>query len=601
MPGHLVERTLAETRLIGRRVNAAMMLALALLVSLAAPAPAAQDDLVLVSRASGAAGVSGDDEAGGASISADGRFVAFASAADNLSDEDDRFVDVFVRDLQTHTTTLVSRASGVAGAAGDDFSDTPSISADGRFVAFVSAARNLSDEDTDAAADIFVRDLLANTTTLVSRATTATGYAGDRFSAEPSISADGRFVAFGSAADNLSDEDDQHVDVFVRDLQAHTTTLVSRARYPAAGSSNEPSISADGRFVAFRSDADNLSDEDDDRIDDVFVRDLQLRTTTLVSRASSGPGDGHSGRPSISADGHLVAFESDATNLSGDDEDGNRDIFLHDPASGGTALVSRASGVTGPAINGGALEASISADGRFVAFEAEVNGTAGEAQPGQNIFVHDLQTNTTTFVSRAGGASGAAGDADSFSPSISGDGRFVAFDSEADSLSREDNDAFGDVFARDVLGPPSLPPTGATTPASRTGAPIPASQTRGPVLRQLRILPRAFRAATTGPAALPARRRRSAFVSFTLDRAASVRFAVARAGRGSRRGFTHRGRAGANRFRLTGRLRGRRLRPGRYRLIATPVDPAGNTGRAHRTTFRLLPLQGRKGAHVERP
>jgi Tol biopolymer transport system component len=583
MPGHLVERTLAERLWIGRRVNGVLLLALALIVSLAAPARAAKDDLVLVSRANGTAGVSGDDEAGGASISADGRFVAFASAADNLSDEDGQFIDVFVRNVQTHTTTLVSRASGVAGAAGDDSSDTPSISADGRFVAFVSGARNLSDEDNDAAADIFVRDLLANTTSLVSRATTATGYAGDRFSAEPSISADGRLVAFASAADNLSDEDDQHVDVFVRDLHAHTTTLVSRATYPAAGNSNEPSISADGRFVAFHSDADNLSDEDDDRTDDVFVRDLLQRTTTLVSRTSSGPGDGHSGRPSISADGHLVAFESDARNLSVDDEDGNRDIFLRDLASGATALVSRASGVTGPAIDGGALEASISADGRFVAFEAEVNNPGGEAEPGQNIFVHDLQTNTTTFVSRAGGASGAAGDGDSFNPSISGDGRFVAFDSEADSLSSEDNDAFGDVFARDLLGAPSVPATEAPMP----GSPVPASRPAAPVLGRLRISPRAFQA-ERGPAALPARRRRGAIVSFTLDRAASVRFTVERAGSGRRGGFTRRGRAGANRFRLTGRINTRRLRPARYRLIATPVAD-GRRGDTKHTAFRIKP------------
>ena len=379
-------------------MNAVPLLVLALFASLAAPAQAAKDDLVLVSRASGIAGVSGDDSAGGASISADGRFVAFASAADNLSDEDDdEFLDVFVRDLLTNSTTLVSRASGAAGAAGNDFADEPSISADGRFVAFISAARNFSDEDEDGAGDIFVRDLLANTTTLVSRATTATGAAGDRFSAAPSISADGRFVAFDSAADNLSDEDDEFVDVFVRDLHAQTTTLVSVG---ADGNSNDPSISAGGRFVAFRSDAANLSDQDRDGTDDVFVRDLQEQATTLVSVA----GDGNSRGPSISADGHLVAFESDARNLSDEDHDGNPDIFLRDVASGTTALV------TGPVIDGGALEASISADGRLVAFEAEVSQPGGEPNLGQNIFVHDLRTDTTTFVSRASGASGAAGD-----------------------------------------------------------------------------------------------------------------------------------------------------------------------------------------------
>jgi hypothetical protein len=248
--------------------------------------------------------------------------------------------------------------------------------------------------------------------------------------------------------------------------------------------------------------------------------------------------------------------------------------------------VSRASGVTGPAIDGGALEASISADGRFVAFEAEVNNSGGEPQPGQNIFVHDLHTNITTFVSRASGASGAAGDAGSFNPSISGDGRFVAFDSEADSLSTEDDDAFGDVFARDVLGPPSPPPAGAPTPPSRPGAPLPPPRPGAPVLRGLRISPPAFRAAARGPAARPARRRRGASVTFTLDRAANVRFAVKRAGGGPRGGFTRHGRAGTNRFRLTGRLRGRRLRPGRYRLTAVPTA-GGVRGLAANAPFRV--------------
>jgi hypothetical protein len=200
---------------------AALLLAPVLFASFAAGAQAAKDDLVLVSRASGAAGVAADGVSGGASISADGRFVAFASEADNLSGEDDNTIlNVFVRDLQTGETSLVSRASGAAGAAGNGFSDTPSISADGRFVAFVSGAGNLSDADDDASGDVFVRDLRVHTTTLVSRATGATRAAGDRFSAEPWISADGRFVAFGSAADNLSDEDGERVDVFVRDLQA---------------------------------------------------------------------------------------------------------------------------------------------------------------------------------------------------------------------------------------------------------------------------------------------------------------------------------------------------------------------------------------------
>ena len=163
------------------------------------------------------------------SISADGRYVAFASTAENLSAEDnDSAADIFVRDLQTGTAILVSRASGPTGAAGDRTSEAPAISADGRFVAFASEADNLSDEDWSGI-DVFVRDLEANTTTLVSRASGASGAPGDWRSIDPSISADGRFVAFSSIAQNLSDEDWSASDIFVRDLQANTTTLVSRA------------------------------------------------------------------------------------------------------------------------------------------------------------------------------------------------------------------------------------------------------------------------------------------------------------------------------------------------------------------------------------
>src|SRR5262249_13410686 len=144
--------------------------------------------------------------------------------------DDDRINDVFVRDLQTNTTTLVSRATGVDGAKGNDQSSTPAISADGRFVAFTSFASNLDPADRDGTQDVFVRDLQANTTTLVSRANGINGVKGDNFSGEPTISADGRFVAFTSLAFNLDPADaDANEDVYVRDLQAHTTVLVSRA------------------------------------------------------------------------------------------------------------------------------------------------------------------------------------------------------------------------------------------------------------------------------------------------------------------------------------------------------------------------------------
>jgi TolB protein len=245
-------------------------LAVILLAVSAAPAFGAKDDAELVSRASGSAGAPGDANSVAASLSRDGRFVAFVSEANNLSaDDDDGIRDVYVRDLVSEHTTLVSRTSGPAGPGGNADSGDHSVSADGRLVAFESDADNLSAEDNDPVTDVFVRDLAANTTILVSRATGPAGAKGDAPSFSPEISADGRFVAFSSDAQNLSGADnDEAIDVFVRDLASNTTMLVSRASGPAgaggdSGSSNAL-MSADGRFVAFASSATNLSAEDTD-------------------------------------------------------------------------------------------------------------------------------------------------------------------------------------------------------------------------------------------------------------------------------------------------------------------------------------------------
>jgi RTX calcium-binding nonapeptide repeat (4 copies)/WD40-like Beta Propeller Repeat len=173
-----------------------------------------------VSRAAGAAGAKGNSSSGRPAVSTDGRFVAFESFASNLHPDDaDADPDVFVRDLQAGTTTLVSRAAGAASSKGNAVSFEPTVSADGRFVAFTSWASNLHPEDADLSSDVFVRDLQADTTTLVSRAAGAAGAKGNDHSFEPAVSADGRFVAFTSAASNLHPDDaDTSEDVFVRDV-----------------------------------------------------------------------------------------------------------------------------------------------------------------------------------------------------------------------------------------------------------------------------------------------------------------------------------------------------------------------------------------------
>jgi Tol biopolymer transport system component len=255
----------------------------------------------------------------------------------------DLYPDVFVRDLKRKRTILVSRRSTAAGGqGGNDASFAPSISADGRYVAFASRAENLTGADATPT-DVFVRDLKRNRTILVSRRSAGAGGEGaDEFSSEPSISANGRFVAFRSAADNLSGADAMVTDIFVRDLKRERTVLASRRSAAAGGEGGNDdafgsAISGDGRFVAFHSGADNLSDDDDDLFGNVFVRALQAKQTTAVSLVSNGdPADGDSFRPSISADGRFVAFGSDAANLSDADADDfvlgdlHTDIFRHD-------------------------------------------------------------------------------------------------------------------------------------------------------------------------------------------------------------------------------------------------------------------------------
>jgi hypothetical protein len=439
----------------------ALCLALTL-TALTGAASAAQGDLDLVSRAAGAAGAKANGSSDTPAISADGRFVAFRSLATNLDAADgDATGDLFVRDEQANTTTLVSRASSANGVKANGNSSDATISADGRFVAFQSDASNLGAGGT-AGIDTYVRDLQANTTMLVDRASGADGAPANSISLDAAISANGRFVAFSSLASNLSPDDvADNVDVFVRDLQTNTTTLVSRASGAggAAGDSDSQAvaISADGRFVAFNSSASNLDPADPTPDGDIFVRDLQTNTTTLVSRASGANGakaNGFSGSPAISADGRAVAFLSNAANLDPADNDTTADIYVRNLQTNTTTLASRAPGAAGTKANDLSLTPRISGDGRYVTFSS----FAGNLDPEvtlrfiSHVYVRDLQANTTTLVSRAAGASGAPGDAGSAHPAISADGRFVTFDSRASNLLPADGDSTLDVVRRDVLG-----------------------------------------------------------------------------------------------------------------------------------------------------
>jgi Tol biopolymer transport system component len=405
----------------------------------------------LVSRASGIGGAQFPNGGNTASVSVDGRFVAF------LSRQSNGILGVFVRDRQTASTTLVSFGITQFGtplpfpANGD--SSSPVISADGRFVAFVSTANNLIRNDTNGKSDVFVRDLFTSTTTRVSL-TSANGQA-DGNSFEPSISADGRFVAFSSDATNLilGDRNGQR-DVFVRDRVGLTTERVSVGTIVKGGIpitieadslSAHPSISANGGSVAFESLARNLVPGDTNNAEDVFVRDRQAGSTERISVGGGGTqGDRASSFPSISADGQAVAFQSDAANLVTGDTNSVSDVFVRDRVAGTTDLVSVAAG--GVQVTDESRAPAISGDGRWVAFQAGPVQLVPLVADPIDVFVRDRVGGTTTLVSVA--ANGGAANGDSVRPAVTFNGNAVAFDSAASNLVIGDANVRGDVFIR---------------------------------------------------------------------------------------------------------------------------------------------------------
>jgi Ca2+-binding RTX toxin-like protein len=345
------------------------------------------------------------------------------------------------------TATLVSTNS--AGEIANAASLFPSISGNGRFVAFDSAADNLVVGDTNNAADIFLRDLLNNTTTRISLS--GNGGQGNAASSVPAISNNGQFVAFQSLASNLVTGDtNNRADIFLRDVQANTTTRVSVSAAGEQGNGNSvsvPAISGSGRFVTFVSDSSNLVPGDANNLPDVFVRDLQANTITRASVSASGGGTDSFEVPAISASGRLVAFESGVSSLVPGDANNFSDIFVRDLQANSTSRVSVPA--TGGEANAGSFSPAISASGRFVVFEsAASNLVAGDNNNRSDIFVRDLQANTTVLVSASDPGDRANGD--SKRPSISDDGRFVAFSSEASNLVSGDTNNRSDIFVRDL-------------------------------------------------------------------------------------------------------------------------------------------------------
>jgi len=426
------------------------------MAALKAPAIAQTTERVSVSTE----GVQGDGSSWYPRISADGRFVVFHSHAGNLVPSDTNYVsDVFLHDRLDHTTQRISVSS--TGVQGNLPSQDAAISADGRFIAFESSASNLVPGDTNTAADIFVYDRLNGSIERVSVSTT--GAQGSYHSLDPIINADGSVVAFHSHASNLVAGDTNGVpDVFVRDRINGVTERVSVTS--GGGQSNGHSslarISGDGQVVAFVTLATNLAFGDDNGTWDAYVHDRSANITQCVSVTPDGTvGNNVSFGWSITADGTMVALQSYATDLVPGDENGFLDVFVRDLSSGTTECVSVSD--TGDQGNHNSMHPSITPDGSIVAFCSVASNLAPGDADGVldwDVFVRDRIAGTTACVSLS--TSGEEGNSHSQTPSISVDGRSIAFLSEADNLVPNDTNYEYDIFVR------QLPPPGNTQPGS---------------------------------------------------------------------------------------------------------------------------------------
>jgi Tol biopolymer transport system component len=407
-------------------------------VGLAAPAYA-QDTTTRVSLGLGQG--QGNGAGHSPDISAEGGLVVFTSAATNLVPADTNTLDdIFVRDRALGTTVRVSvRTDGTQATGGN--SSHPSISENGRFVAFGSSATNLVANDTNGREDIFVRDLLTRTTTRVSVSSNGTQAAASSFS--PEISGDGRYVVFASNASNLvSGDTNGETDVFLHDRDAGTTVRVSVATgggQALGGGSVRPSMSIVGTVVSFHSDATNLAPGDTNNKSDVFVRDLSAGTTT---RISVGPGgveaNDLSVDPSVSFSGRFITFVSRATNL---DASGLFGIFVHDRQNQVTSAVEVVPDGPGPDLPS---SPRISGDGQYICLTMpRVPGFSVE-----DVFLIERMTLTKTRVNVP--TSGTFANDTSSQCAITADASAVAYESRANNLVDQDTNGASDVFVRTI-------------------------------------------------------------------------------------------------------------------------------------------------------
>ena len=396
------------------------------------------------------------NESNGASsepaMSRTGQFVAFRSSATNLDSErcNNGVNQIFVKDRNTGIIGCVSLNSN--GRQGDQDSVAPSISADGQFIAFTSPATNLAGNKCDNGFNqIYVRDRTTGTTRCVS--VNSNGHEGNQHSHASSISADGTLIAFDSAATNLAGNkcDNGFNHIFVHDLTAGTTTCVSVRTNgdEGNGDSFDPSISADGQVVVFQSTATNLANRCSNGNSHIFTHNLVTGETSCVSVNNEGnQSNGNSALARVSGDGRFVVFQSDPTNFTARCSNGFVHIFVRDTVEGRTTCASIDN--HGNQGNHDSVQPSISSDGRFVAFSSAASNLTGKRCVTGNVqvFVRDRADQKTKCASV--GPKKVEGNSESINPSLSANGALVSFESDANNLVKTDTNGLRDVFGHSI-------------------------------------------------------------------------------------------------------------------------------------------------------
>ncbi len=413
----------------------------------------------------GTGGIWGDGSSFHASLSADGRYVTFESWARNWAYDhpsSENWVDIFVHDRQTNTTTKVSY--GVGGQLTDHDSLDPVLSADGRYVAYISYATNLVPNDTNGdqwlleGLDVFVYDMNTGGTQRVSL-----DYNGNQIDANSAgiITPDGRYILFISNGNHIAPDDvsnpNNKTAMYLRDWH---TGSVERITYATDGSSfpndgiEHFAASYDGRYVVYSSDASNLVGGDTNGQMDIFLYDHMTGVTKRISRSQSGQqGNGRSAQPVITSDGQYVVFRSFADNLVPGDTNGESDVFLYTVATGEIERVSVTS--SGGQANGESKDPSVCDNGRYLSYTSYAsNIVPGDTNGVWDAFLYDVERGETIVVSK--GTGGVWGNARAHRSSLAPGCGFITFASDATNIISGDNNGNRDIFIEEIALPPDF-------------------------------------------------------------------------------------------------------------------------------------------------